>query len=696
MKFLRSKVKFFSFLFVASGLLSTNIFAQTTGPLPDDREGFLKAITSLFNDTKRDDCKETAKQLEEAWPLINSSQQGDIIELAQAMRARKMLTLPYFLKYFNVVIAFQHNKISLDIWDDWKNVSSAVIANIRQGNNKKYEDYLDFSLALFTKHALSSTISKTWKFDSEIYDLEMVNDTAVLKFIDGTIIGITEGDSIRIDNTSGSYYPMDNIWKGTKGRANFTRVGYGEEDAYVTFSKYKIDMNQSTYSVDTAKLHYDIYKKSNVLGSFSDKLLSHVNTDFATYPRFTSFKKDLLFEGVAPYTKMYGGLELVGAKMNLFGTPDQPCVIKIYRFDNQLGLIAKSQHFDIRKNEAINAAKADIKLMLGKDSVLHGGLTMRYNIVKRELFLFRGKNGIEKSAFNDYYHGFEMSPELFYWDMNEPEVLLRNIATQGQSTMVLESFDYYRKGKIDKYTGLADYNFIDRLKQISDRTGEKEFYTEDLAKKIDPKYSAVTIQPMLYKLVEDGFIDYDDKRELVTLRYKLFKYELAKDKKVDYDNIRIESVVDSVNGIMDMRSYNLTLNGVRKIVLSDSNFVVVFPYQNNIVLKKDRSFDFNGAMFAGRLDMSGKGFSFNYNDFKIDLSTVDSVVINIPNGKRDANGQATVGPINSVISNVTGDLQIDTRDNRSGIKRHPQFPILTTTQPSFVYYDNRRTLGGAY
>jgi hypothetical protein len=245
--------------------------------------------------------------------------------------------------------------------------------------------------------------------------------------------------------------------------------------------------------------------------------------------------------------------------------------------------------------------------MLGKDSILHGGVSMRYNVDKRELFLFRGKNGIEKSPFYDYYHGFEETPEMIYWDMNEPEVLMRNIAVGGKSTVTAESFNYFRQGKMDKYKGIADYNFIDKLKQIVDQTGEKEFYIEDLAKKVDPHYSAETIKPMLYKLVEDGFIDYDDVKGVVRIRAKVFQYVAAKSKKIDYDNLRLESISDSVNGIMDMRSYNLQLSGVKSFVLSDTNFVVVFPRGNQITLKRTATWILAEQMFAGRLDLSVTG-----------------------------------------------------------------------------------------
>ena len=152
-------------------LYSLNLSAQNSNAFPEDRDGFLKAVTGMLTDTKRDDCKETAQQLEQSWSSIQSSMQGDIMDIAAAMRSRRMLVTPYFQKFFNAVLAFQQNTKDNEVWDQWKNMTDTVIMNLKQGNNKKYEDFLDFSYALFSKHALYISQGRTWKFDADIFDL---------------------------------------------------------------------------------------------------------------------------------------------------------------------------------------------------------------------------------------------------------------------------------------------------------------------------------------------------------------------------------------------------------------------------------------------------------------------------------------------------------------------------------------------
>jgi hypothetical protein len=388
-----------------------------------------------------------------------------------------MLVSPYFQKFFNTLLAFSLSKENEDVFTTWQEIATAVISGQRQGNNKKYEDFLDFSEALFSQHALYVSEGRMWKFDADQYDLVLDKYNPVLKLSDCTIIGITGKDSLRIEGTAGTYYPLESKWQGTKGRGDWSRVGFGSDEVYATFDNYTIDCRQSEYTVDSARLFYEEYNKKNIIGKFSDKLLSNTNPETTTYPRFESYRKDLEFSDLAPHVKLYGGISLQGAKMNANGSADQKAMIKIFRYDKLLGVVAKSINFDISRDKEINAAVSEVKLLMGKDSIMHGGVALRYNSDKRELYLFRGKNGIEKSAFYDFYHTFELLPDVIFWDMNEPLIYLRNISQSGQSEVILESFDYYSAGKMDKFQNIADYNIVEKLKSIVETSGENELHS---------------------------------------------------------------------------------------------------------------------------------------------------------------------------------------------------------------------------
>lgn len=682
-------------LVVIGCMLTASLCAQSGG-FSQSRDQFIKELAQLLTDTKRDDCRQAAQQLQQAWPSLGTTVQGDVLEVAQRMQGRRMLAHPYFCKLALVAIAYHEGKPGSESWSSWYEVAMEVLANLRQGNNKQFDEFLDFSVGLFSGQTLYGTASKQWRFRGGTYELRMQDKQPVLFVSDCDLVGLSPADSTIIYATEGTYFPMEEKWVGRGGRADWRRAGFDPDAVYVLLQQYQIDVRKSEYAADSVRLFYENYPKASLWGTFRDKILSTSDTDRISYPRFQSLRTDLTFDELIPHARLRGGLELAGNRMAVYGSAGAEASLRIFRFDDQLGVLSRSQRFAIRKDREVHASQAYVKIFYGKDSLVHLGISLRYNAEKRELVLTRGRYGIFKSPFYDYYRSLELSPELIYWDMNEPELIMRQVAVTGNSTMTMESFDYYRAGRMDKYQGLADYNLVDRLKQIVDRTGQRTFYADDLAKRIDPNYSLDIIEPMLYKLVEDGFIDYDDRNKEVTIRAKTFRYVAAKQKKIDYDNIRIESVTNGVNATVDMRSYEMKVDGVKSVSLSDSSFVVVFPREGKITLRDNRNMDFSGSLFAGRVDLSGDGFSFDYGQFRLNLSHVDSMVINIPTGRRDASGIPTVGPIRSVVSDLTGHLQIDSRENRGGIKPLKQYPVLTTTQPSYVYYDHHSILNGVY
>ena len=67
---------------------------------------------------------------------------------------------------------------------------------------------------------------------------------------------------------------------------------------------------------------------------------------------------------------------------------------------------------------------------------------------------------------------------------------------------------------------------------------------------------------------------------------------------------------------------------------------------------------FNGQIIAGkgRLNLFGRGFVFNYDDFKLDLNQIDSVRFSIPVKPqiKDEYGNLVLTPLKTVIEAVRG------------------------------------------
>ncbi|NJK98583.1 MAG: hypothetical protein HC905_29970 [Bacteroidales bacterium] len=145
-----------------------------------------------------------------------------------------------------------------------------------------------------------------------------------------------------------------------------------------------------------------------------------------------------------------------------------------------------------------------------------------------------------------------------------------------------------------------------------------------------------------------------------------------------------------------MENYDLLINGIPRIFLSDSQNVVIYPTNDRITLKQNRSFQFDGRIDAGLFTFFGSNFFFNYNDFKINLQNVDSVQIKVFTGEVDNFGRPLTRSVRNVIQHITGDLVIDKSDNKSGRHSYPMYPLFTSRENSFVYYDAAEIQNGVY
>jgi len=92
------------------------------------------------------------------------------------------------------------------------------------------------------------------------------------------------------------------------------------------------------------------------------------------------------------------------------------------------------------------------------------------------------------------------------------------------------------------------------------------------------------------------------------------------------------------NAILDLKNYRLTVNGVRGVFLSDSQKVAIFPYNNQLIIGKNKSMSFDGVVEAGLFTIFGHNFTFSYDTFKIRLQKIDSIKIEVETDKRDNYG----------------------------------------------------------
>jgi len=222
----------------------------------------------------------------------------------------------------------------------------------------------------------------------------------------------------------------------------------------------------------------------------------------------------------------------------------------------------------------------------------------------------------------------------------------------------------------------------------------REFYVNEFSAFL--RLPIVDIRQLIMNLANMGFLVYDFAEDRVYVKEKVFDYLAANAGKQDYDVINFRSSTkNEVNASLNLLNYDLNINGVRSIFLSDSQNVYIYPAKEKIIVKKNRDFTFAGQVHAGLFDFFGRQFSFEYDNFKIILKNVDSLRLSVY-GEVNKEGNRDIIPIKTVIEYINGELLVDKAFNKSGYKRSPTYPIFHSLKDSYTFYQRASIQKGVY
>lgn len=679
------------------------ISAQQLQEFPGDKIKFMKTMDEFMKGTQLEGCIQVNQEFQEMNKKVfvfDDQQYDKIVELSNAMLRRKMGPSPYFFNLLTALNAFAKSKNPPVEFVTWADLAIKTCNTGPKGDNKEFAKLLEFSNSLFSKGAINATNSKSWKFDAASFKFATVDGKVKVSFPQGRLVGynFNESDSMVIKNTSGDYWISANRWDGKDGLVNWMKAGLVPNMVYANIKRaYSINLDKTDFSIDSVEFFHKEYFQAPIIGKYTDKFGSG-DADNATYPRFESDGAETEIKDIAPGVDYKGGFSVKGNKIVGFGTPDGKASVTFYKdkAKTQKILTAYFMDFAYKKGESISSLKAQVLLFNDKDTIFHPELTISYNIPKRELRLLRSESAISKSKFIDTYHNIEFEADAIFWNLDSPKMELKTLSGLGQVGTFFESKDYFSKASINKVMGLSSTEPLAAIKILSDKKQTRELYADDVAKAIDPHLSENQAKSLFYELVQGGFIVYDEPTSTIRVRDKLFHFVLSNAKRKDYDNIRLKSVTENGTDYIDLRNSNIELSGVNYIPISDTAAVTFYPSKGYVELQKNRNMHFGGLIYGGRMDFFGKEYKFRYDSFAVDLNTIDSMRINIPNGKTDGQGNAKLMTLRTNIDSIKGRMDIDLPINKAGRTSLWQYPKLTSYDKSYAFYSDFATAGGSY
>lgn len=716
----RIKILFVGLLFLG-GFVSES-FAQVT-EFSEVPKTFLNELGQHVNASNKP-MKPVFEEFSEALTTgkYTPEQFLTIRELSNMMLKRKMRSNPYFLAYLMSLNTMEAKGLIESQFDGWMAANIKMLEELKSSKTRDFGSYLQFCADLFDKSTLRySSGGLSWQVTTQDYTFGY-EEVPFVKMKDHDLIGIRKVDSIVVKNTSGTYYPLEYKWKGEKGQVDWSRAGLTDK-VYCTFDEYEIITKTNNYKINKVIFHHPTYFDTPIEGTFEDKVIVLTGSD-VSYPRFESYDKSLVIDDVGENINYRGGFRLEGSSVIGFGDRLTPAEMDFLKKDGTLAINTKAQKYIIRRGERIVAQGVETSMYFEKDSIYHPSIDFRFDIKERQLLLTRQGYGSAKIAFFNSYHQLEMEVDKIAWQIDSDFIEVGQAGMQNVSNRKkkgeFESLSYYNERDYGRIQNIADYNPIatmnnyvnKRVKDGMSLDSARVLDAHDLAKKFNPNLQLVSIKGLLNNLVEQGFIFYNEEKEVVYVKEKTFHYAKASVKKSDYDVIRAVSESRETNGVLDLTTNTLTLSGVEGVDLSEAQLVGIRPREGVLVFKKNRDMDFDGVTFAGYGVFFGSDFHFDYDNFLMRLDSVYECLLRIPTEEKDLAGTAKLRPLTTLIEDMTAVIEIDTAINRfdttaNGIETIritnrssridlPRFPRLRSLNNSRVYYSDKSTAGGAY
>jgi len=600
---------------------------------------------------------------------------------------------PHFIHYFEVLILLYAADAKDVGKSEWLKISDHFFTE-RSITLKTIDQFLKSSLGLIKNDELYNLPGNVWKGVNPVYRFHFSDGEPRIRFESFDLICYSKRDSIIIHKTSGELDPVTNTWYGKEGIVTWERAGLDKNEVFAQLGLFRIDLRRSEYTADSVKFTYKKYFEYPIDGRFEDKVMLVADPAKATYPKFFSFLNKFYLPDLFRNIEYLGGLSMQGGRLLGTGTAAEPAVLNVFD-NNNIRLKIEANQILISAN-GINSPACQLTLYIESDSVFHPDLQFTYNEVADELRFTKSRSYTSASPYTNTYHLVDMNFEEFNWKRNERIIRLKPLTGTAIGVAHFESNSFFNSRVFSDLQGMDNINPLVALWQFSRMTSNQYFTVSSYARYLGMDMSQVRQQ--LMRLSRMGFIFFDDEADAVTLRPKLFYFLDASVGKTDYDVILFASRTQAPleNALLDLDNNDLIINGIQQVFLSDSQNVVLVPAMNQIIMKRNRSFQFNGTIYAGMFSFYGNNFFFDYDNFKINLQDIDSIGLSVNTGKIDNLGRIVAEKINNLLEDATGELLIDDPLNKSGLNSFPHYPVFNSFENSYVYFDEPVIQKGVY
>lgn len=674
-----------AFILVLFIIKPPEIHSQIVEEFPSDSAKYAETLTTFLKKRIKESNEPLFNKFIQHWSTgkFTPKKRDSIVAVSNLLLNNRANREPHFTKMMDFFIELNNTRFDSLHFDTWMKGFRHII-NVKRSRLRKTMEYMDFTLGFVNKRALNLSRSRNWYSANNEYTFKF-DSTLSITYKNTNLKCRHREDSIQIFNTKGTYYPFSKTWRGKQGKVTWERADYDPNTIYAKLSDYRINMQKAEYTADSVMFINKLYFDEPVLGKLEDHLVHIINPQDAIYPVFRSYKKIFRIGNIYENMDFIGGFTMKGAQFRGSGGEDKEAVIKVHR-KGKVFMTARAQTFVLKKKNAVSR-KAEVSIHLKQDSIYHTGLQFTYHVNSQEIELTPNQNILSKSVYYDTYHNISMKLDRLLWNTQENKIHFTYSKNSNIGNATFTSMNYFTLDRWLEIEMRDEMHPLIAIRNYRNKINSRKFHAEEFAKYIEKPTHQVKQRLMF--LAQDGFVFYDLDNDSVTINNKLFDFIKSRIDKIDYDVIKLNSTTNAPvhNATLNLETMGLTINGVPRIQVSDSQNVIIYPKNRQIVMKKNRNFSFGGGVVAGLFNYYGDSFTFNYEDFKINLDEIDSLNMRFKTEELNMYGKAVLAQVENKIEDLSGNIFIDKPDNKSGKESYPKYPIFKSKQKSYVYYD---------
>ena len=574
-------------------------------------------------------------------------------------------------------------------WTTWHEVVVALAG--KKAWRKALPEFLAGTVAFVERGVLVDRPSAVWRLEGAGPDFR-IDSIPVLPIQGVTLVGECTGDRVELRDVYGE-------WRIAEGEVHIDSAFMPWQGTELDPATHHARLGASVLRLDAEG--FDVPRARVVSNWFEDgldgevriRLVRNRNPEDVAFPRFDSADRTVVLDSIQPGMRFQGGLGIRGGTLVGIGAEGEPARIDVFNGDTLLFRTRATEFlFDVR---GFSAVHAEMTMYWEDDSLYHPDLRARYAVASKRLTFLRERDGLGMRPFVDTYHGVVFDADAVTWVREAPSVEVGSLQGSADRRASFRSVGFFRTQAFEAMKGIDPVHPLVELMQFVRATGQTNFSAPAYSRHI--RLSEPQVQMIFIRLALEGYVDVD----LDTWRCEVLpKAQETLDHargKLDYDVLAFESDVRSgPNAEFSLLNGRLHLNGVDLVQASDSQSVRIFPKDGRLSLGRNRSFTFEGIVRAGNLEFSGQGFTFDYEQFRIQLNRVDALHLMVTDPEKlDARGLPVRTRVQNALSGVSGTLAIDHPLNRSGTRSalYPNYPYFDSDSTSFVYFDeaNLRT-----